>query len=64
MWRDVFRRRGTCRNHVRLSMYDDPMETVEYVWVNIRCMLIAPPKILEREENIPPSSFYWELPDY
>ena len=20
-------------------MYDDPMETVEYMWVNIRCML-------------------------
>ena len=29
--------------------------------VNIRCMLIAPAKILEREESISPSSFYGEL---
>ena len=26
---------GACKNPVRLSMYDDPMETVEYMWVNI-----------------------------
>ena len=29
--------------------------------VNIRCMLIAPAKILEREGSISPSSFYGEL---
>ena len=29
---------GTFKNPVRLSMYDDPMETIEYMWVNIWCM--------------------------
>ena len=26
---------GACENPVRLSMYDNPMETVEYIWENI-----------------------------
>ena len=30
---------GDCENPVGLSMYDAPMETVEYIWVNIMCML-------------------------
>ena len=28
------REQGACENHVGLSMYDGPMETVEYSWVN------------------------------
>ena len=44
-------------------MYDGPMETFEYMWVNIRCMLIAPAKIAERKGSIT-SSFYGQLPDY
>ena len=40
------------------------METVEYMWVNIRGMLMAPAKIPEREGSISPSSFYGQLPDY
>ena len=28
-----------CENPVRLSIYDGPMKTVEYTWVNIWCML-------------------------
>ena len=39
MWGNAVRGGGTCKNPVRLSMYDDPMGTVEYMWVNIRCML-------------------------
>ena len=31
-------RGGVCENPIGLSMYDGPMETVEYIWVNI-CML-------------------------
>ena len=34
------------------------METVEYMWVNIWCMLISPAKIPECKGNISPSSFY------
>ena len=30
---------GACENPVGLSMYDGPMETAEYIWVNIWCML-------------------------
>ena len=30
---------GTCKNPVRLFMQDGSMETVEYMWVNIGCML-------------------------
>ena len=33
------RREGACENSVGLSMYDGPMGTVEYMWVNIWCML-------------------------
>ena len=34
-----FEGEGFCENPVGLSMYDGPMETVEYIWVNIWCML-------------------------
>ena len=34
---------GTCENPVRLSMYDGAMEAVDYMWVNIWCMLHAKP---------------------
>ena len=30
-----------CENPVRLSMYDGTMETVDYMWVSIWCMLHA-----------------------
>ena len=46
---------------MRLSIQNGPIETVEYICVNIRCMLVAPAKILEREGSISPSSFYGEL---
>ena len=29
---------AACENSVGLSLYGDPIETVEYIWVNIRCM--------------------------
>ena len=64
MWENAVRVGGTCKNSMRFSMYDGPMETVEYMWVNIRCMLIVPAKILELEGSISPSSFYGQLPDY
>ena len=32
---------GTCQNPVRLSIYDGAMEAVDYIWVNIWCMLQA-----------------------
>ena len=38
MWETLFEGEG----HLKIlwdSMYDDPMETVEYMWVNIWCML-------------------------
>ena len=38
--------------------------SVESMWVNIRCMLIAPAKISECERSISPSSFYGQLSDY
>ena len=28
-----------CENPVGLCMYEGHMETVEYIWVNVRCML-------------------------
>ena len=31
--------RGVYENPVRFSLNDGPMETVEYMWVNIWCML-------------------------
>ena len=40
------------------------MKIVKYMWVNIRCMLIAPAKIPEHGGSISPSSFYEKLPDY
>ena len=36
---NVVRDEGICKNLVRISMYDYPMETAEYVCVNICCML-------------------------
>ena len=39
MWGNAVRGGGTCKNPVRLSMYNGPMETVECMWVNIWCML-------------------------
>ena len=61
MWGNAVIGGGTCKNPMRLSIQDGPMEAVEYMYVNIWCMLIAPAKILEREESISPSSFYGEL---
>ena len=34
-----FKEGGVCENPVRLSMCDDPMQTVKYMCVNIWCML-------------------------
>ena len=45
-------------------MKDGPMETVEYMRVNIWWMFIAPAKILEYEGSISLSSFYGQLLDY
>ena len=50
MWGDAVRVRvsveegkdggwGACENLVGLSMCDDPIETVKYIWVNTSCML-------------------------
>ena len=64
MWGNVVRERRTRKIPVRHSMYDGPMETVEYMWLNIRCMPIAPAKIPEYEGSISPSSFYRQLPGY
>ena len=40
LWRNVgkrcMRRGRACENSVRLSMYDGPMETVEYMWFKYR----------------------------
>ena len=55
---------GTCKNPVRLSMLYRPMETVEYMWVSIRCVLVALAKIPECEGSISPSSFYGQLANY
>ena len=30
---------GTCKHLGKLSIQDGPLETVEYMWVNIQCML-------------------------
>ena len=35
MWGNAVRAEVTCKNSVRLSMQDGPMETVEYMWVSI-----------------------------
>ena len=43
MWGDALRRGGTCKNPMRLyvGLSYENCRTVEYMWVNIRCMLIA-----------------------
>ena len=64
MWGNTVRAGGTCKNPVKFSMQDGPMKTVENMWVNIQCMLIAPAKIPECEGSISPSSFYGQLPGY
>ena len=35
----ILRDGGVCENSVRFSLNDGPMETVEYMWVNIWGML-------------------------
>ena len=40
IWGNAVRGGGTCKNPARLSMKDGPMETVEYMWVNIWWMFI------------------------
>ena len=37
----LFEEGGTCETPMRLSMYDGAIETVDYMWVNIWCMLHA-----------------------
>ena len=37
----LFEGKGVRENPVGLSIYDGPMETVEYIWLNIWCMLDA-----------------------
>ena len=64
IWGNAIREGGACKNPVRLAMLDDPMETVEFMWVNIWCMLTPPAKILKCEGSISPSSCYAQLPDY
>ena len=64
IWGNVIRGEGTFKNPVRLSMWDGPIEIVEYMWVNIRCILIVLVKIPECEGSVLPSSFYGQLPDY
>ena len=64
IWGNAVRGGGTCKNPARLSMKDGPMETVEYMCVNIWWMFIAPAKILEYEGSISLSSFYGQLLDY
>ena len=39
MWRNVVLGGGVCENPKKLSLDDCPMETVEYIWMNIWCML-------------------------
>ena len=40
------------------------METIEYMWVDIRCMIFASTKIPEHEGSISPTNFYGPLLDY
>ena len=35
----VLERGRACENPVRFVMYDGPIETVEYIWVNTWCMI-------------------------
>ena len=39
MQRNVVLGGGVCENPKELSLDDCPMETVEYIWMNIWCML-------------------------
>ena len=39
MWENIVGEGGACGNPVGLTMYDSPAETVEYIWVDIWCML-------------------------
>ena len=39
MWGNAVRRGEPCENLMGLFMYHSPMENVEYIWVNIWCML-------------------------
>ena len=40
MWGKTVIRRGICEIHMRFPMNNDALETaVEYMWVDIRCML-------------------------
>ena len=39
MYGNAVRGRGACDNLVGLSKNDGPMETAEYIWMNIWCML-------------------------
>ena len=39
MWGNAVWRGRACENPMELSMYEGPMETVEYIWVNIWYML-------------------------
>ena len=63
MWGNAVRAEGTCKNSVRLSMQDGPMETVEYMWVSISCLLIASAKTPECEGSISATSFDGLLPN-
>ena len=36
---NVVRRGWVCENLIKLSMYDGPIETIEYIWVNISYIL-------------------------
>ena len=37
MWGNTVWGGGACENPVEFSMYDGPMETVQYMWVNSAC---------------------------
>ena len=63
MWGNAVRAEYTRKNSVRLCMQDGPMETVEYMWVSIYCLLIASAKTPECEGSISPTSFYGLLPN-
>ena len=39
MWENAIWGGGTCKNTMRLSIYDGPLDTVKYTWVIIWCML-------------------------
>ena len=39
VFRNTVRGEGDCKNPMGCSMYDGLMETFEFIWVNIWCML-------------------------